>query len=136
MQQNNHAIYRINQSLKIRKILIVLCIFILSFGFLAIIFFSFEGNKQAIKFIANKEKLKKTDKVMMGPKIRLEYEDGFYDIVAKKALQKEKDDAQLFDVQASGPKGNVTAGSLLITNNGNDLYFSDNPVLIIKEIQQ
>ncbi|MFT6332031.1 MAG: hypothetical protein ACJAW3_000355 [Lentimonas sp.] len=136
MQQDSYEIVKIRKSLRVRKLMILLCLSVLSLGILSIVFFGFEGNKQAIKFIDSKNKFKKTNKLMTGLRMRLEYEDGdFYDIKAKKALHKNQDDAQLFDVKADGSMGEITAGSLLITNNGNDLYFSDNPVLIITEIQ-
>lgn len=132
---NLHIIESIRKRLKLRKVLTIVCIGTLVLGFSSFLFYGFETNSTIIKFISSKEDLVKVEKVMMNPKIKYEHEDGeIFDIVAKKVVHKNKTDVELSDVKANGAKGNIEAGNLLITNNGNDLHFSGNPVLTIREV--
>ncbi len=136
MDETTSIIDGIKRRVKFRKILILICLIVLIFGLLSFLFYGFDTTNKAIKFISKKDQLKKVEKVMLGPKIKFEYEDGqLFDIRASKAIHKDENDVELFDVEASGNLGDITAGSLLITNNGNDLHFSNNPVLIIKEVK-
>ncbi len=134
MDKNSKIIYTIKRRLKFRKIFIFLCATTLICGLLSFLFYGLETTNNAIKFISKKDQIDKVEKVMLNPKIKFEHSDGkFFDIEAKKALYRDKDSAELFDVKASGDRGNISADNLLITNSGNDLHFSGNPILIIKE---
>ncbi|MFT6106256.1 MAG: hypothetical protein ACJA0S_000182 [Rickettsiales bacterium] len=135
MDRSHQAIQKIHRGLEFRKNLIYFCIAILFFSVLSFLFYGFEASNNAIKFIARKDEVKKMEKVMFNPKIRFEQSEGnIFDVVAKKAIQKNKDDVELFDVFVEGGRGNITSDNLLITNGGDDLHFSGNPILIIKEI--
>ncbi|MES2677606.1 MAG: hypothetical protein V4612_04760 [Pseudomonadota bacterium] len=134
MDQNHQLIDAIKKRLKLRKILVFLCAIILICGLLSFLFYGFDATNSAIKFISKKDQIDNVEKVMLNPYIKFEHDDNqFYDIKAKKAVHKNKDDVELFDVKASGNKGDISAGNLLITNSGNDLHFSNNPILIIRE---
>lgn len=98
------------------------------------LFYGLDSTSNVIKFIAKAKKSQQLEKVMLNPRIKFEYKEGqFYDIVASKAINKGQDNVELFDVTATSNAGNIKAGKLLVTNDGNNLHFSDHPVLIIKE---
>jgi hypothetical protein len=119
---------------RFRRLLTIFCIFILLFGILSFLFYGLDKTDNIVKFTGRKNQLKDTEKTMFNPKIKFEHNNGsIFDIEAKKAVQKGKNDVELFDVQASGKEGKISAGNLLITNNGNNLHFSNNPVLTIIE---
>ena len=134
MDHGSQIIDNIKKRIKFKRFLVFLCIATLIFGIVSFLFYGFDATNNAIKFISKKNQIDNVEKVMLNPKIKFEHSDGeFFDIEAKKAVHKNKDDVELYDVKASGSKGAITAGSLLITDSGNDLHFSNNPVLIIKE---
>ncbi len=136
MDETSIIVTAIRRRTKFRKILILLCIAVLVFGFLSFLFYGFDTTNNAIKFMSKKDQISKVEKVMLNPKIKFEYDQGqIIDIKAEKAVHKDKSDIELFNVQADGVRGNITSGNLLITNNGNDLHFSNHPVLIIKEVK-
>jgi hypothetical protein len=136
MDKTSSIINEIKKRTKLRKILALLCVFILVFGFLSFLFYGLNTTNNAIKFISKKDQLNKVEKVMLNPKIKFEHKEGqIVDIKATKAIHKDQNqDIELFNVEASGDIGNITSGNLLVTNNGNDLHFSNNPILIIKEV--
>ncbi|MFT6076924.1 MAG: hypothetical protein ACJA02_000368 [Myxococcota bacterium] len=135
MDYNHQTIKTIRRGLDLRRNLIYFCIAILFFSILSFLFYGIEASNSAIKFISRKNEISKIEKIMLNPKIKFEQSEGnFFDVVAKKAIHKNKDDVELFDVLANGDRGNITSDNLLITNGGDDLHFSGNPVLIIKEI--
>ena len=135
MDETSSIINGIKRRVKLRKILTLLCLIVLIFGVLSFLFYGFDTTNNAIKFISKKDQIKKIEKVMINPKIKFEYDDGqLFDIQASRAVHKDENDVELFDVKASGNAGDITAGNLLITNDGNDMHFSNNPILIIKEV--
>jgi len=76
----------------------------------------------------------KIEKVITNPRINFQYnENQIYRIEAKKASHQSDDEATLFDVFASGALGKVTAGELKVSENGDHLVFSKNPVLILNQ---
>lgn len=120
----------------IKKYLSFLCILAIFIGLTSFIFFGFYINNGAIKFIAKHKDQKnlEIEKVMTNPTIKFEYsKNNYYNMTAKEAIHKNDNDIELFDVIADGSEVNIKAGKLLVTNEGNDLIFSDNPVLIIKK---
>jgi len=137
MDKTSVIINEIKRRTKFRKVLVLLCISILIFGFLSFLFCGLSATNNSIKFISKKDQLNKVEKVMLNPKIKFEYQEGqIFDIKAAKAVHKDRnEDIEMFNVEASGDIGNITAGNLLVTNNGNDLHFSNNPILTIKEVK-
>ncbi len=134
MDQHLKIINTIKNRIKIRKFLVFICLAALIFSLLTFLFYGFDTTNNAIKFISKKNQIDDVEKIMLNPKIKFEHNDGqFFEIEAKKAIQKNKNDVELYDVEASGDEGSISSKNLLITNNGNDLHFSGNPTLIIKE---
>jgi hypothetical protein len=132
----NTIIRNIKKRIRLRKIFILICALTLILGILSFLFYGFDNTTEAIKFISKKDQISDVEKVMSNPRIKFEHSNNqLFDISARKAVHKNKGDVELYDVKASGTRGNISAGILLITNNGNDLYFSNNPVLIIKEVK-
>ncbi len=133
MRDIEKIIKNINQQLKLKKLLFICCFLVLIISFLSFLFVWFNFNSKAIKFIANnKAKLAEADKIMTNPRIKFEYEDGkIFNIQAKKAIHKDNNDVELSNITANGDQGSIEAGKLLITDNGNNLYFSESPVLTI-----
>ena len=123
---------------KIRKYLIFSSIFLIFIGLILFFTFGFYKNSNVIKFVA---KYKDQDnvtikKVMTNPKIKFEHSQGsYYNMSAKEAIHQDDEDILLFDVIADGDAVNIKAGKLLVSNNGNNLTFTDNPILIIKKTE-
>ena len=133
MGKNFQIINNIKRYLKFRKILIFLCSLTLICGTLSFLFYGFDVTNN-VKFISKKDQVDNVKKIMLNPRIKFEHRDGqIFDIEAKKAIHKDKNYVELVDVKATGRQANIKAGSLMIANDGNDLYFSGNPILIIKE---
>jgi hypothetical protein len=137
MDETSVIIDDIKRRIKFRKVLVLLCIAVLIFGFLSFLFYGLNTTNNAIKFISKKDQLNKVEKVMLNPRIKFEYKEGqIFDIKAAKAIHKDRnEDIELLSVEVAGDIGNITAGNLLVTNNGNDLHFSNNPILTIKEVR-
>lgn len=71
---------------------------------------------------------------MINPRTKFQYDnDQVYEIEAKKAQHAENNNVFLDDVYAIGKAGSITASYLKISEDGNRLTFTGNPVLIIKE---
>ena len=121
---------------KLRRYLAFFCFIVLMSGIFSLLFYGIDAaNKNVTKLISGQD-YSKFEKLMINPKIRFGYDDGkFLDISAKKAIHKYKNDVEMSSVKASGYIGSIFSGSLLITNNGNNFHFSDNPVLIIREVK-
>lgn len=133
--QNRHdyVIKKIKQHHLIKSFLKLICISFLVLGICIFGFYGLRTNEQIMKFIAS-QKQEKFEKIMTNPRIKFEYNDNeFYDIKATKAVYKNDESVLLSDVFAKGDSGNIKAGELLIQNGGDDLYFSNNPVLIIEQ---
>ena len=73
-----------------------------------------------------------SEKVMINPYILISGENGdYYKISAKQAASSNLEDFYLENVELTGKIGKISAGSLNISDNGNLLIFSKNPVIII-----
>ena len=73
---------------------------------------------------------------MINPRIKFQYtEDQIYTIKAKRAVHKDEQEVTLYDVYATGEAGNITAGQLVINDEGNHLVFTQNPVLILNKTE-
>lgn len=135
-KEKNYIIKNIKTYSRVRKYLTLLCFILIFTGLLSFFIFGFYANNNAVKFIAKyKDKKNITiEKVMTNPRIKFEYsKNDYYDVKAKKAVHKNEEDMLLFDVLADGFAANIKSEKLLITNNGNNLRFTGNPVLIIKQ---
>ncbi len=125
---------------KVKKNLTILCLFLAGISVLFFVIYGFFNSNQAIQFVADhKFDNKKLEKVMTNPSIKFEYkENEFYDIKASSAIHKggSEDDVLMFDVDAQGASGNIKAGELLISKQGNKLFFSKNPVLTIRQAKK
>ncbi len=130
---------RINLHQKVRKILIIFSYFLILAGILTFIFFTLNKKNQKYKLVSDFKKNYKNienEKIMINPKTRFQYnENDIYDIVAKSAKHRNNEEVTLFDVFAEGKIGNITAGKLEISDNGNNLIFSQNPVLILNDVK-
>ncbi|MBM3579364.1 MAG: hypothetical protein FJX34_01160 [Alphaproteobacteria bacterium] len=119
-----------------RKLLTALCYVLILGGIMVYVFYTFSQGR-AIKLVTkHAENIKKyqTEKIMTNPRIKLQHADGkVYDIRAKKAFHKNENDVILYDVFAEGEIGKITAGELDISEEGDHLIFSKNPVLILNK---
>jgi hypothetical protein len=130
---SNIIVNRIKRNVIIKQFLMLSCVLVIILGLTTFVIYALNNKNNAVKFISKgNEKNLKVEKVMVNPEIKFEHsEDNFYDITAKKAIHIDDNNIELFDVTAVGAAGNIKAGRLLVSNNGNNLYFSDNPVLTI-----
>jgi len=121
---------------KVKKYLTLGCFSLIGVGAISFLFFAFYSNSGAIKFIAKYKDQSNIniERIMVNPKIKFEHsKNDYYDMTAKKAIHKNDNDILLFDVFADGSAVSIKAGKLLVTDNGNNLKFTENPVLIIKK---
>ena len=119
---------------KIKKFLTILCYLVIIFGVMLYIFHGL-SNQNNIKFIndlnSNKDNYL-SEKIMTNPKIILQYNHyDIYNIKASKAMHKSNNEIILEDVFAEGNIGKITSGQLKISEDGNQLVFTKNPVLIL-----
>jgi hypothetical protein len=121
---------------RVKKSLIFICISLVLASIISFSFFGFFSNSAAIRVISKyKDKdILKTQKTMTNPRIKFEHSKGsYYFMKAQKAVHQDDNNILLFNVEADGDLINIKSGELSITNQGNDLKFSESPVLIIKQ---
>ncbi len=121
---------------RIKNFLTILCYCLIIGGLFVYIFYA--ANQSRTIKIVNKYKENpqdfQTEKVMVNPRIKLQYDEAqTYDIHAKKALHKDDNEVILYDVFATGEIGKITAGELEVSDEGNHLVFTKNPVLILNK---
>jgi hypothetical protein len=123
---------------KIKKFLTISCYLLIVGGFFVYVFYGFKKSN-AIKLVKDRaESLKdyKTEKIMTNPRIKIQHENGnIYDIRAKKALHENEQEVIMYDVFAEGKIGKITAGELEITESGDHMVFTKNPVLILNQTE-
>ena len=119
---------------KIRNYLTVLCYLSLISGLFVYVFYAV-NKTNSIKLITqyNEDASKfKTEKIMTNPRINFQYNDNqVYHIKAKKAHHESDEEIMLYDVFATGDIGNITSGKLQVSESGDHLIFTENPVLIL-----
>ena len=124
---------------KIKNYLTVLCYLLIFGGIFIYVFYAINKSHQNIKLISRyKDDAKnfKTEKIMTNPHIKFQYsDDQIYSIKAKKAYHENEEEVMLYDVFATGDIGNITAGTLKIDESGDHLVFSQNPVLILNQVE-
>jgi len=131
------ALKLINLHSKIKKYLSILSYFFIVSGVIIFIFYALSKTNQKFKLVNDYKKNSEqfqTEKIMENPRIIFQYnETEFYKINAKKAVHHNESEAVLYDVRAVGNVGNITAGELKISDNGERLIFTKNPVLILNK---
>lgn len=135
--QTLKAIKLIKKHVWIRKYLTQICYLFIIGGVFVYIFYAVVKNNEKFKLVAqygaDPEKYK-TEKIMVNPRIKYLHSDNkLYDIVAKKAVHKDEEEVVLYDVKATGEVGSITAGELNVSDNGDHLVFTKNPVLILNK---
>lgn len=134
-QKTKKILIGIKRYLIVKKILTITCYLIILSG-LTLYFFHGFSNQNKIQLITDYEINKAeylSEKTMINPKIILQYnQSDIYNIKASKAVHKTDNEIILQDVFAEGNIGKISAGQLKISEDGNKLIFSINPVLILK----
>lgn len=131
---------RINAHVRIKYYLTVLCYLLIASGLFFYIFHAINQTSHTIKLVTdykeNPQKFK-TSKEMTNPSIDFQYnKNDIYHIQAKKAYHENEKEVTMFDVSATGAMGDITAGELKISEQGDRLIFTDHPVLILKQTGQ
>lgn len=124
---------------RIKTIITSLCYFFIVAGAFIYIFHALNQNNKIklVKKIKDKSGSYQTEKIMTNPRIKFQYDDNdIYHVQAKKASHKDNQEILLHDVFATGELGNITAGSLEISEEGDHLIFTKNPVLILNNIKK
>jgi hypothetical protein len=135
MYPDSKILTGIKRQVRFKVFLTFLCLIIVILGTSTFFFYGFGNVNKAIKLITSKNNFN-IEKVITNPRIKFEYDNGStFDVSAKKAINTGKNDFEMFDVFAFGDVGQISAGNLLVTNDGNNLSFSNNPILIIKEVK-
>lgn len=138
-KKTEDVLKKIKFHLRIRKLAISCSYFVIICG-IFIYILSALNKKENIKLVndikENKEKYQ-TEKIMKNPSIKLQYnENQIYNIKAKEAFHKDESEIILYEVFAEGEIGNISSGQLQISESGDHLVFTKNPVLILKEIKK
>lgn len=138
-QKTKEALKLFDSHSRIKNLITFMCyIFIL--GGISVYVFHALNQNNAIKLVKKvKSDLKsyKIEKTMTNPQIKFKYTDGqIYNIQAKKAFHKDNQEVTLEDVFAKGDIGNITSGSLEISEEGNRLIFTNNPILILNKLDK
>ncbi len=127
----------IKSQTKIRHLLTTLCYLMIVGGILVYVYYAV-NKTDTIKLVKDKAdniSEYKTEKIMTNPRIKLQQNDGsIYDIKAKKAFHQTESEVILYDVFAEGNLGKITAGELEVSESGDHLIFTKNPVLILNRI--
>ncbi len=123
-----------------KKLLTIICYAAIIIGILNYVFHAFDKS-QVIRLVNEYQKNSdkyETEKIMTNPSIKLQHQGSeIYYIKAKKAIHSDnKQDAVLYDVFATSVTGNITAGELKISENGDRLVFTKNPVLILNKTKK
>jgi len=120
---------------QIKKFLTILCYVTIFCGITLYVFHGI-SKQNTIKLINDFQSNKDdylSEKIMTNPKIILQYNhNDIYNIKASKAMHKSNNEIILQDVFAEGDIGKITSGQLKISEDGNQLVFTVNPVLILK----
>ena len=125
-----------NKSSALKRILKTFCYFII-FIIISSYFLNFFKSNKKITIIKNafdaSQKIE-VEKIMINPRISILHDDGkIYKISAQKAYHLNEKEVIMEDVFASSEIGNISAGELKISDEGNHLIFTKNPVLIFND---
>ena len=129
----------INSHLKIKNYLTTLCYFLIISGLFLYVFYAINKTHNSIKFVSNYQpdsKQYKATKIMTNPRIDFQYNDTqVYHIKAETAYHENEQEVTMYNVSADGELGNITAGELEISEEGERLIFSNHPVLILNQTE-
>jgi hypothetical protein len=119
---------------KIHNFLVFFCYAFIVFAIIFyIVQFSVNNNKIQIVRKSNQDNLS-TKKIMLEPRLNFAYDENKIMFVkAHQALYEKDAETILKQVFAEAEIGNITAGELIIKDSGNELVFSDHPVLILNQ---
>lgn len=137
--KTKEALKIIKSHLLIKNFLTYFCYFLITISALIYVFYAINQKVENIKLINDyKQNSDKYDveKIMTNPRIKFQHSDSkTYEIEAKKAVDLNKDNQYvLYDVLVKSDIGNIVAGKLEISEDGNRLTFSDNPTLTINSL--
>ncbi len=122
---------------KIRKYLTFLCYFLIVAGIFIYIFYAINKANQKYKIVSDFQKNPQkfeTEKIMVNPRIKFQYNDNeIYEIKAQRASHHNDEEVTLFNVYATSKTGNITAGKLEVSEEGDHLIFTQNPILILNK---
>jgi hypothetical protein len=123
----------------IKDLLTYFCYGLILISIAVYIFYGLSQKIDSIKLINDYKKNSdqyNVTKIMTNPRIKFQHSDNkTYEIEAKEAVDLKKNDQYvLYDVLVKSDIGNINAGKLEISENGNHLVFSDNPVMIINSL--
>lgn len=124
---------------RIRNFLTILCYVLIVGGLFVYVFYAFNQSQTVKLVVKYKESPKEfqTEKIMMNPRMNFEHKDGqIFHIKAKKAFHKDNQEMVLYDVSSDGEIGQISAGELKISESGDHLVFSNNPVVILRKIEK
>ncbi|GDX36671.1 hypothetical protein LBMAG18_11820 [Alphaproteobacteria bacterium] len=119
---------------KIKNYLTAISYLVIIVGVMIYIFHSLEqkNNLKIVSDIENKKNNVQAEKIMINPRIILQYNQSeIYNIKATKAFHKSANEIILNEVFAEGDIGKISAGELKISEDGNQMIFTKNPVLIL-----
>jgi len=132
----HRIIRKIKTHRRINRFITFICFMAIVSGLMSFLLFGFYASSGIIKFVAkykNDPNLH-IEKVMINPHIKFEHvKNDYYTVKAQKAIHKNNDQILLIGVEADGSSANIKAGKLVISENGDNLTFTENPVLIIKK---
>lgn len=124
---------------KIRNYLTWLCYFAIVGGVFVYAFHAISKNNRAVKLVKQYNQNPdhyKIEKIMTNPRMIFQYDDGqVYHIKAKKAHHVDQEQVVLYDVFATGDIGNITSGKLEVSEQGDHLVFTENPILILNRTE-
>jgi hypothetical protein len=120
---------------KIKRVITIGCYFIIISGIILYISNIFQ-KKTNIKIVnkLNNNKNIQAEKIMEKPQLTIKSDnEKIYKISAQKAYHINNEEVTLIDVLVSSEASNISAGELNISDSGDRLTFSKNPVLIFKQ---
>lgn len=120
----------------LKKLLLLSSYAMLLLCFAIFAFYIFNNPQKRYKIVSDYKEGKKnikSEKVMINPTINFKYDDNqVFKIKAKKASHTDRSGITMFDVDAVGDIGTIKAGKVVMSDNGNRITFSVNPILVIK----
>lgn len=138
-ERTQQVLKLINSHSKIKNYLTSLCYFAIFGGLLVYLFYAISKNNHAVKLVkkyGENPDHYKIEKIMTNPSMIFQYDNGqVYNIKAKKAHHIDNEQVVLHDVFATGDIGNITAGRLDVSQQGDHLVFTENPVLILNRTE-
>lgn len=125
---------RIHQIVKEYLIYFSYALLVMGIGTFA--FYIFNNPQKRYKIVNDYKEGKKDtkiEKIMTNPIINFKYDESqVFKIKAKRASHFDQSSVTMYDVNAVGDIGSITSGKADMSQNGDRLVFTQNPVLVIK----